>query len=261
MDLKKYVIAAVVAHALCIIAFGQSAASRDPKKSPSPGGPSTVLPDVSQVINHYMEAVGGLAAWKKLTSRVSMGTIEVTSMNLSGTVVIHEKAPDKILTIIIIAGSAFRQGFDGTVGWAEDPADGLREQTGAELAESKRQSDFYSPFDLRDHYSKLTLLGSEKVGELETYVLEAALPEGGEPDKLYFDARTGLPARLVSQHHTPEGVSRLQEDFSDYREVDGVKLPFTISQTSSESSFTVKIDEVHHNVAVGDGEFSKPAVQ
>src|ERR1700731_1325483 len=92
-----------------------------------------VEPTVEQILTRYMEAVGGRKAWEKLHSRVSMGTIDVTSMNLSGTVVVHEKAPDKLLTIIILAGSAFREAFDGKTGWSEDPADGLREETGLEL--------------------------------------------------------------------------------------------------------------------------------
>jgi zinc protease len=237
-------------------------------QAPSPparqaGGPSaaSAAPSVEEIVNRYVRAVGGKAAWQKLTSRVSMGTIEVASANLSGTVVIHEKAPSKILTIIIISGSAFRQGFDGSVGWAEDPQNGVREQSGAELAEAKRQSDFYSPLDLREHYSKLTFAGAEKVGDQDTFALEAALPEGGPPDKLYFSARTGLPVRLVSEHHSPGGVSEFQEDFSDYREVDGVTLPFMIAQAGGESSFVVKISEVRHNLELEDGEFSKPAVQ
>lgn len=216
---------------------------------------------MDQILKRYMDAIGGSKAWKALHSRVSMGTIDVTSMNLSGTVVMHEKAPDKLLTIIILSGSAFREAFDGKTGWAEDPADGLREESGLELAEAKRQADFYGPFDLQGQYSKLTFVGREKIGERDTYVVEGALPEGSQPDRLYFDVATGLLARLITQHHAPEGVSQLQEDFSDYRDVDGVKLPFTISQTSTESAFTIKISEVHHNVALGDGEFSKPAIQ
>jgi hypothetical protein len=223
--------------------------------------PPAAAPSVSQIIERYQKAVGGRDAWKKLTSRSSMGTVEVPSMSLGGTVVIHEKAPDKILTIIIIAGSAYRQGFDGRIGWAEDPQDGLREQTGAELAEARRQSDFYGPFDLDRQYAKLAVLGREKVDDREAYVLEASLPEGGQPDKLYFGAQSGLPVRIVSQHHTPEGVSEFREDFSDYREVDGVKLPFTVSQAGAGPAFIVKIGEVRHNVAFEDSEFAKPAVQ
>ena len=245
-----------------IAAFGQKPAHAMPDAPiPAPNASATATPTVDQIVERYQQAVGGRAAWLKLKSRSSMGTVEVPSMNLSGTVVIHEKAPDKILTIIIMAGSAFRQGFDGKVGWAEDPQDGLREESSLELAEAKRQADFYGPFDMHQQYAKLVSLGSEKVGDRDAYVVEASLPEGGQPDKLYFDAQSGLPMRIVSQHHTPEGASEFLEEFSDYREVDGIKLPFTISQSGSGPGFTVRMNEVHHNVAFEDSEFAKPAVQ
>jgi zinc protease len=219
------------------------------------------IPTIDQIIDHYERAVGGRASWQRLKSRSSMGTVEVPSANLSGTVVIHEKAPDKILTIIIISGSAFRQGFDGKVGWAQDLQEGLREQSGAELAEARRQSDFYGPFDLHQRYAKLISLGAERVDDREAYAVEATLPEGGEPDKFYFDKQSGLPIRLLSHHHTPEGVAEFQEDFSDYKGVDGVILPFTVSQRGAGSSFTVRISEVRHNIEFEDSEFSKPDVQ
>ena len=248
-----------LAMALSAATFGQAPTA--PTGRTSEPAVSSATPSVEEIIARYERAVGGRAAWQKLKSRVSLGTIEVPSAKLSGTVVIHEKAPSKILTIIIVSGSVFRQGFDGSVGWAEDPQDGLREQSGAELAEAKRQSDFYSPLDLREHYAKLTFAGAEKVGDQDTLELEAALPEGGPPDKLYFDAKTGLPVRLLGQHHSPDGVAQFQEDFGDYREVDGVTLPFMIAQAGGPSSFVVKISEVRHNVELEDGEFAKPAVQ
>ena len=249
----------IVCVAVASAAFGQTPSPA----RPAPAGPSasSAAPSVEQILDHYLAAAGGREVWQKLSSRVSMGTIEVPSANLKGTVVIHEKAPNKMLTIIIVAGSAFREGFDGTTGWAEDPQNGVREQAGAELAEAKRQADFYSPLNVHEHYSKLTLTGSEKVNGHDTYVLEAALPEGGKPDTLYFDSNSGLPVRLISEHHSPEGTAQFLEYFSDYREVDGVTLPFAITQTGGESAFVVKIGDVRHNVALEDGEFAKPAVQ
>ena len=162
---------------------------------------------------------------------------------------IHEKAPDKILTIIIVSGSAFRQAFDGTVGWAEDPADGLREQTGAELAEAKRQADFYSPLDVREHYSKLTFTGKEKVDEHDAYVVEAALPEGGQPDKLYFDVavraagKARKPASFAGRRLAISGgFRRLPE--SRWRE----SAVSRSRRRGGDRRFTVKINEVRHNV-------------
>lgn len=101
-------------------AFGQAS----PAARLAPAEQSTesqAAPSVEKILEHYVAAVGGREAWQKLSSRVSMGTIEIPSANLKGTVVIHEKAPNRMLTLIIVAGSAFREGFDGTTGWAEDP--------------------------------------------------------------------------------------------------------------------------------------------
>lgn len=95
----------------------------------------------------------------------------------------------------------------------------------------------------------------------DTYVLEAALAEGGKADKLYFDSNSGLPVRLISEHHSPQGTAQFVEDFNDYRRVDGVMLPFAITQTGGDSSFVVKIAEVRHDAELDDSEFAEPAVQ
>ena len=172
-----------------------------------------------------------------------------------------KRSPRLILTVVTIGGAAFRQGFDGTVGWTDDPQNGLREQTGAELAETEREADFYAPLNLRNHYTKFTVSGREKIGDNDAYRVEATVRDGGRPDKMYFDTQTGLPVRMVSEHHSPEGTTAFQEDLADYREVDGIKLPFTILQTSTDSAFTIKISEVHHNVSLDDRQFAKPAAE
>jgi len=238
---------------LCIGARAQA-----PAPPPAAG---SAMPSVDQILNHYVEAQGGRAAWQKLTSRVTIGTIEVPSMQLSGTIEFHEKAPDRFLGVVTINGASFRQGYDGTAGWTDDPANGMRDQTGPELAETRRESDFYHSIELRKLYSKLTLTGKEKIGERDAYVIEADLPEGGEPDKLYFDVQTGLALRVTSQRHGPDGVSHIREDLEDYREVDGVKLPFIIRQTNGDTVETITIGEYHHNVPLEDGQFAKPAAQ
>ena len=221
---------------------------------------SASTPTLDQVLDKYVDALGGREAWKKLVSRQSTGTIEVPAMKLSGTFQVTEKAPNRMLSVVVVAGANFREGFDGKTGWSDDPQNGVREQTGLELEEARRQADFYHSLDLRQLYKKLTLTGTEKIGDRNAYVVEAATGSG-DPDKMYFDTETGLALRVVGQHHTPEGASVVQEDLDDYRVVDGVKVPFTILQTTAESAFTIKIAEVHHNLTVDDAQFSKPAAQ
>lgn len=228
-----------------------------PAKSVAPDAAAST-PSVDAIVNRYVEALGGRAALEKLTSRVTTGTIDVSAMSLSGKIEIREKAPNRILSVVTIAGAAFRQGFDGDVGWTDDPENGVREQTGAELNEARRGADFHHPLHLEKMYSKLNLVGQEKLGDRTVYLVEGALADGGDPDKLYFDTQTGLVTRIITVRHLPQGVSAFREDFEDFRDVDGVKLPFTIRQSGGDSEFTIKLETVQHNTAIDDAVFSKP---
>ena len=240
---------------LCL-ALLSSARAQTPAK---PAAESTKTPTVDQILDRYLEAEGGRAAFEKVTSRVMTGTIDVPSMSLKGTVVLHEKAPDRSLGIIIINGASYRQGFDGTSGWTDDPQNGVRNQAGPELAETRRESDFYHTLDLRKLYSKFTFIGTQEIGGRQAYVLEAEVPEGGPPEKMYFDTTSGLLLRNITQHHGPDGVSEFQQDYEDYRDVDGIQLPETIRQTNEGTLVIITVAEYHHNVPLDDAQFAKPA--
>lgn len=181
-------------------------------------------------------------------------------MHLSGTVMIHDKAPNRSLLVVILAGATFRQGYDGIAGWTDDPQDGLRDITGAQLTETARDADFYHPLHLKKLYSKFATAGVEEINGHNCYALEATLPDGSV-DKLYFDAASGLLLRLVGQRHDDTSATKVQEDFDDYKEVEGVKLPFTLQQVDEKAPFTIHIDELHHNVDLDDSEFAKPAAR
>lgn len=220
-----------------------------------------MAPTVDQILDRYVKAIGGREAWQKFTSRVTMGTIDVPSMNLSGMVMLHEKAPNRSLATVVINGAAFRKGYDGTAGWTDDPKNGLRDETGAELAETRRDADFYHSLDLRKLYPKMTVTGKEKIGDRDAYEIEAAIPEGGAPTRMYFDTESGLLLRVISENHDADGVTQYSEDYDDYRDVDGVKIPFTSHQTNGDTTYTMTISEVHHNVELDDTEFAKPPAQ
>jgi hypothetical protein len=246
-----------------IVVLNISALAQTPAKAPekpAAAAPSSATPSADQILDRYVEAIGGRAAWKKLTSRISTGTIDIPEMSASGSVENREKAPNRSLSTVTINGSSFRQGFDGTAGWSDDPKFGLRELSDGELEDTRRDADFYHPLDLHILYSNFTVTGREKIGEHVAYAVEAARA-GAEPDKLYFDIQTGLLLRILSRRFTADGVETFQDDLEDYREVDGVKLPFTVHQTSTDLAFTIKFTQIHQNVDLDDGQFSKPAAQ
>jgi hypothetical protein len=213
-----------------------------------------------QIIARYIEATGGRDAWMKLHSRTSLGTIEIPTVGASGTVMIHEKAPNRVLQVVILHGAVFRQGFDGQIAWSEDPVEGLKVKSGPELQEMKRESDFYHVVDIKKFYSKLSAAGQESIGDVSAWVVEG-VDLDGITEKMYFDSKSGLLLRSIIQRHVADTLTVFQQDLSDYRAVDGVKLPFEVHQSGGDAAFTIKIGEFRHNVDLEDSEFVKPDVQ
>jgi zinc protease len=221
--------------------------------------PSSNIPTVDQIISKYVQAIGGEAAHRKLTSRVIRATFVIPDMqNLTGTAETYEKAPDKSLVVLNFPGLGIsREGYNGVVGWSQEPQSEVREMTRAELASTKIDSDFYKDIRLRKLFPKLTFKGAEKVGSKTTYKLEGVSKEGYS-ETMYFDVESGLLVRTDAEEETPEGKSVLEIHYDDYREIDGIRMPFAARHRSPELNILFKVTEVRHNVPIEDAKFEKP---
>jgi outer membrane lipoprotein-sorting protein len=219
------------------------------------------LPTVDQVIDKYVQAIGGKAAVEKQNSRVSKGNFEIPSFSAGGPIEIYAKAPNKAFSTINIEGfGVVQQGFTGSTGWSSDPQSGMRELGASEVAAAKLDSDFYRDIKLKELYPKLELKGKEKLPAGEAYVI-IATPATGSPETLYFDTQSGLLVRQDGKRESPQGSMNVQVWFEDYKDVEGVKMPFTVKQNSDAISFVIKLTEIKPNVAIDDAKFNKPAGQ
>ncbi len=219
------------------------------------------LPASEQILDKYVESIGGRTALEKLTSRESKGTFEVPALGSSGTILMLVKAPGKAVMVLDVPKfGVIRQGFDGTNGWDQMPQAGVRDLAGAELEAKKLDLDFYRPLHLKELYPARTVKGRQKVGERDAWLIEAE-PASGTVEKWYFDVDNGLLLRQDVQRESPQGSVELQMFFLDYREVDGVKLPFGLRQVLPGMEITIKLDEVKHNVEIDESKFAKPAAQ
>ena len=218
-------------------------------------------PSADQIIEKYIQAVGGKAAMEKLTSRVSTGSFEVDVMPGSSSQEIYEKAPNKQLWVTDLANfGVFRRGFNGTMGWQDNPQTGLQEVTGNQLAELKRSAEFQRDLKLKELYPKTQVKGKEKVNARDAYVVEAT-PAEGPAALMYFDAESGLLVRTQGQSETPSGTVTVDTTFEDYREVDGIKLPFVTRVSRPEFGFVIRLTEVKHNVPIDDAKFDMPGAK
>jgi hypothetical protein len=221
-----------------------------------------------EVIEKTVKALGGREALGKLTSRSTNGTIAMTTPagDLSGTIEILNQAPNKNRTLVSLDLSAMGMGtmtvdqrFDGTSAYAMDSMQGIRPLSADQIANMKN-AEFPTPLlTYKDHGTKIELAGKEKAGERDALVL-ALSPQEGPASRVFIDAESFLPIRVVATVELPE-MGRVEQttDLSDYRDVDGVKVPFSIHNTSSIQSFVVTVTKVEHNLKVDPAMFSKPS--
>lgn len=231
------------------------------------------LPTVDQLFEKYVQALGGKSAVDKIQTKLTRGTLLRPKLINSGTpkaailnraevwtIETFFKAPDRFLAVINTTEGVIYQGFNGNVGWTKSSS-GQRPLNDAEVGRLKRQADLYKDFKLKEQYSKANVTGRERIGDREVYVIEA-LSLTNKSEKLFFDVQSGLLVRRTVFTETKLGLDPEETDYEDYRNVDGVWLPFTVKVSYLDDNHygtTRKLVEVKQNIPIEDARFEIPS--
>jgi predicted O-methyltransferase YrrM len=200
------------------------------------------LPGADQILDRYLAAIGGSPALSRFKTQLRKGVLKEDAESVP--VETLAKAPGKWLLTLQTGGpSPDREGYNGAAGWSES-ADVIKTMNPQEQPELDLFLDFQLPLKLAGMRSVMTVKGKEKLGQQEVYVVEAAPAQGG-PRILAFDAQTGLLALADSVF------------FEDYREIDGLKLPFRVRLHGGQ--IAVNFSEIRHDAPVDDSRFERPA--
>jgi hypothetical protein len=230
--------------------------------------PGTQAQTVDEVIEKHLAAQGGRAAIAKLTSQVASGqlAIQAQGADLGGTIEISKKAPNKSRTLMRIDLSSVGgsemvvdQRCDGKTGFASNSLQGDREMTGEQL-QHMLNATFPSPLlNYKEAGTKIELVGRETVGAKPVIVLQYT-PAAGPVSKLYLDAETFLLTRQTVKLNVPEAGGAVEQttDVTDYRLIDGVKTPFSVTVSGAGQLITITLAKVEYNVALDDAVFGRP---
>jgi photosynthetic reaction center cytochrome c subunit len=231
--------------------------ARSGHEGPDDAAPSasTSLPSLDQIFGKYVEAVGGSAATNTRTL-VLKGRRDA-SQNRSWPNDITAAFPDKFLLVATTATGTIRQIVNGDKGSVVNGAN-VRPLSSAEaLDATRRGNELFTVVKVKPSES-MKVSGIQKFGEREAYVVENATDT--KTERYYFDSQTGLLLRKITLNKTVLMPFPEQVDFEDYRDVDGVKLPFTIRYSAIDTfdSWVRTFTEIKRNVAVEDTLFVVP---
>lgn len=227
-----------------------------PTAGAGPGAPGATGPTADQTIDKYISAVGGEEAIRKVTSREAKGNIIANGNETP--IELFMKAPNLRLSISKTPTGGSYTAFDGSAGWMGSTARPAREMSPAESWAAGLDAEFYLPLRLKEMFPQLRRGRPETVNGAECEVLTGTAP-GHPPLRLDFDAKTGLLVRLVRYADTPMGRNLTQIDYADYRDSDGVKIPFRWTLSRPSARFTIQLSEVKSNVPIDSERFAKPA--
>jgi hypothetical protein len=220
-----------------------------------------------EVVEKSIAAMGGRPAIEKIKSRIMTGELSIGTPagDIAGTVEMYGTVPNKQRTVIKADLSQFGAGplvidqrFDGTTGYAMDTMQGNRDITGNQLDNMKAQS-FPHPFlTYKAMGATVTMGPKEKIGDRDMFVLTFE-PAAGSPVKQYIDAETFLSARTVITTDLPQ-MGRIEQsiDVSDYRAVDGMKIPFKIRLSNPQNVITMTFTKIENNATIDEKMFLKP---
>jgi hypothetical protein len=221
--------------------------------------PSKITPD--QILDKYLQALGGPAALAKFTSLTAKGTYEgFDSVSEKVPIDIYASAPDQLSTVVHLQRGDSVNTFDGTHGWTAQNDKLMRVLPLAEgdLGAAKMDGSVLFPAGLKKDFKWRTGFPAVTINDKPVQIIQDA--SGGEfGTKLYFDKTSGLLVRQVRFMSTAVGIIPSQVDYSDYRLVGGVKFPYHVVATWTDNQTTVQLTSVQPNVKIDAAKFAMPA--
>jgi len=186
----------------------------------------------SDILEKMIDAQGGRKSLEKVKDMTMVGSMEMIAMGMSGSLTMYCKEPIKIRMDMEIMGMVITLAFDGETAWMINPQTGSTEElSGKEAEDIKRGAlDSYSALLSPEKYSiTYAYKGKEKIEDKDYFVLEQTFSDGYKKT-LYIDSKTYLTFKTKEISLNESGVEVEEEEFhSDYKKVDGVMFPHSIT--------------------------------
>jgi photosynthetic reaction center cytochrome c subunit len=221
-----------------------------------PGESRTDLPSASDVIEKYIQAVGGAAAIQNVKSRVESGTVTF-GVGPGFPVDILSKSPSQQAMIVHLPAGDSSTVLDNQNGWFKSPAGPVHDMPQADIEGAKLDADLQFPINVKKNFKELKVITTEKVGEQDAILLFAT-NSSGPPLELYLDRQSGLLLRQLRFGSSPLGLNPTQIDYGDYKTFDGVQVPLHLVITQPNRTLDIHLLQVTQNVPLDDTKFARP---
>jgi photosynthetic reaction center cytochrome c subunit len=260
------------------VVYGPASLEMDDALVQMPGQPP---PD--EIINKYLEALGGAQKLAGLKSYVATGTsVGFGGFGGGGQVHIYAKYPNERALHIQFAAETGRgdevRAYNGKTGWMMTPLAVLTDYqlSGVELDGAMLDAELGFPGQIKQALSNLRTSLPTTISDLPGPSSQTATESAGGVGQdrlvnvvqgtgprgmlatLYFDQKSGLLVRMVRYGKTQIGRVPTQIDYSDYRDVGGIKMPFHMTFAWLDGRDAIQLNDIKTNIPIDEAAFGRP---
>jgi len=216
--------------------------------------------NVDDVVKKYVVFTGGKSNWKKTKTLKTSGEYGYGGIKFPFTT--YSKAPNLYKFVVSAEGKYYAQSFDGEKGWAIDV---FKNETSPRLLMGSAASamaneadveleNIFVDYKLKGH--TITLEGKDTIEGMSCFVVKL-IRKNGEVETYYFEEQTSaLIMKVAKSKNTELQGATLKTIYSDYRDVNGIKISFkSVSKSNDQIILEVFIERVEVNKPIDDLEF------
>jgi hypothetical protein len=206
------------------------------------------------ILERYVEAVGGKPNIERIHSRVTKSSMSLGT-GITATLETVQQLPDRVVERGRARGwgwaGDFSRGFDGAVAWSREPDHGLHTIEGTLLQQFTLKYRLDRDARLDQLYPSREALPDVVIDAKPQHVLTLSTAFGTR-EIWYFDSASGLLTRteVVEDRGGKDGAVKITTTFEDYREVDGVRLPFRKTILDRKRKQTITVTSIANNTPI-----------
>jgi hypothetical protein len=217
------------------------------------------LPKAEEILDKFVDATGGKAAYEKVHNEKSTGTFEFVGKGVKGAMTIYRAEPNKMYMRVDLENiGAIEDGTDGETAWMLSVMQGPHIKEGEERAVSLRQATLREPLLWRKLYKGAETAGVENVDGAACYKV-VLTPNQGKPETQYYDKKNNLLVKMTMTVVNQMGEIPTETVVSDYKEQNGLQSPRKMHQKALGQEFEITIGQIEYNIDMPKDRFDLPS--
>jgi len=216
------------------------------------------LPSAANVLDRYLEATGGKAAWETLRTEARKGTYELPAAGVKMSMAVWRALPNRSYVLMEAPGlGRIEEGTDGVTVWNRSTTQGPRIKQGGERETSLLAAILNSDLRWREFYPQAVTSGIEEVDGQPCYRVDLG-SVGVARQVRFYSKQTGLLVKNILTVTGATGEVTTETFPDDYRKVNGVLVPFKTRTKVLGQETVLTVESLEFNQEIDPARFTLP---